>query len=207
MSKRILLLLTMLVFAFTTINTSKAQDNLGACHKGAKSFTFMYTPFQSNLGLISSGSFGETTNTGEITNTPLAGVGFQYYLSDYWVLGAAVHAGVTKTTNNTNITTTTTTLGIDAGLSYQLKSLYNVSPYVGAGINYGMRNITSAGTTLKGESFGIGVNTGFDWFFTNAISIGGRYTLGAQVSTVKDLPGSTVQFGTGVTSVVLNAYF
>ena len=43
-------------------------------------------------------------------------------------------------------------------------------------------------TEFSGSGFGIGINFGFDWYFTEGISLGGKYTLGYSNRNLLTLP-------------------
>ena len=103
-----------------------------------------------------------------------------------------------------------------------LNHLYSVSPYVGLNVNFGnysaSQDETVGGTTTTSETsgtgFGVGLNFGFDWYFTEGLSLGGRYTLGYQSygkpeaksgnTTVEGTSRS--EFGIGTASVILNVH-
>ena len=114
-----------------------------------------------------------------------------------------------------------TTFGISLDVNYHFRSLYSVSPYLGLNLNYGNYSSTttplasnSTATDTKGSSFGAGVNFGFDWYFTEGISLGGRYTLGfRQWSAPEQTTGNNTltgpdgnRIGTGIMSVLMNVH-
>ena len=168
----------------------------------------MYTPFQSNLMEVGAGAYSSTDGNGVVTTTPLTGVGLRYFVSDNWVASVGVNVGVRNWKNTTNTDYTSTTVGIDANMDYSLRTIYNISPYIGVNVNYGMMNTNGGGTNLRGEAYGLGANLGFDWYFTPGISLGGKYTLGFQVATNPAQNSNKVySLGTGLSSVVMNVHF
>ncbi len=104
-----------------------------------------------------------------------------------------------------------------------MEALYSVSPYFVVNLNFGTYSSTSEQTVstvtdkieYSGTGFGAGINFGFDWYFTEGLSLGGKYTLGFQSFgkpeqkqgnvTVEGASSST--FGTGAASVILNVHF
>jgi hypothetical protein len=210
---------------------------------GAKSFVFMYTPFQSNLNTVrvSSSSYGREQGNNLVFDIEnLYGAGFQYYLTNDigLVLGVNFGTGSYEFTANLSPTITelteesNTSLGVSLDANYHLKALYGISPYFGVNVNFaslsGTRDITTNGATpavpvqnfeLSGSGFGAGLNFGFDWYFTEGLSFGGKYTFGFNsfsaptatqkvggVSTTIDGPKES-SFGIGSASVMLNVHF
>lgn len=211
-------------------------------YSGAKSFVFMYTPFQSNFNPVYVGSAsGINPATGNFTNISLSGVGFQYYISNDFaiVLGANFGTMSDEETevrgNPPNVQTilyegSYTTFGLSVDANYHLKSLYGISPYVGLNVSFASFSASEDQTftgplnqvdnyEASGSGLGAGLNFGFDWYFTEGISLGGKYTLGfrsfsapeatekrGNVSTTSEGPSSS-SIGTGSASVMLNVHF
>lgn len=219
-----------LVLILLAANISLAQVNRNydgtkpEVMKGAKNFVFLYTPFQSNLMSAPAGAFsvGDSTSLGEVN---LFGIGFRYFVSNDISLTGGINFG-SETVNFPVAGSTSkhelTTFGISIDGDYHLPALYSVSPYVGININFGTATDkdTFMGTTIedKGSSFGAGANFGFDWYFTEGLSLGGKYTLGFRSLTAPERtqtggvnPGTTTgadgnTFGTGIMSVILNVH-
>lgn len=208
---------------------------------GSKSLVFLYTPFQSNLGSVPAGSAkiidlnAENLDYSEVN---LGGVGFRYFMTNNISLMGSLGYGTQtdkteqssgSSTNTTEVTATV--IGISADIDNHLNSLYSVSPYIGLNINFG-----SASSTLTDESnspsgatkstveysstaFGIGVNIGFDWYFTEGMSLGGKYTIGYKSYSEPEIKvidqgitdtvngPSSSSFGTSIASIILNVHF
>jgi hypothetical protein len=203
-------------------------------YSGSKSFVFMYTPFQSNFNPINvasaSGNFNGSTSFSDMN---LFGAGFQYYVTKEIALVLGVSFGTSTETQDSMNTftpkneTSSTSIGVALDANYHLKALYGVSPYIGVNVNFGSysetEETTSEGTASKLESkgtgIGAGLNFGFDWYFTEGMSIGGKYTIGFRSmsapeatstsgSTSNTFKGpSSTSIGTGAASVFLNVHF
>jgi hypothetical protein len=231
--------------SFAQVN-SKYDGPKPEVYAGAKSLVFMYTPFQSNLDQVPVGraSFGTEdppfSGNVDFDVQTLYGVGFQYYVSNEiaLVLGLNFGTGSYEITENLSTTITelteqsNTSFGLSVDANYHLKALYGISTYFGINVNFsslsGTRDITTNGATpavpvatyeLSGTGFGAGLNFGFDWYFTEGLSLGGKYTLGFSslgapdytrqiggVSTTVEGPSSS-SLGTGSASVMLNVHF
>jgi hypothetical protein len=232
--KKLLAVLTLVLFASTL---SFAQINKGwdgtkpEVYKGSKNFVFMYSPFVSpNLGSVYSGSFTEFEDTATTRINQLFGVGFQYYVTPEIALQFGLNFGYSKgepTLTSATASMSSTTFGLSVDANYHFKALYSVSPYLGLNANFGMGSTTLewtvANTTNKneysGNSFGAGVNFGFDWYFTPGLSLGGKYTLGYAMNSqpsYKETRGATTTeykgpkltvYGTGIASIMLNVHF
>ncbi len=228
--KKLFVALTLVLFVagyssaqYKPVNTN-FDGPMPEVKKGSRSFIFTYTPFQSNLGSVYSGSYTATGGTNnDLLQIDLAGIGFQYYVSNNISLGGGINFGST-TVNGPDSTASdfsASTFGLALDINYHFRSLYSVSPYIGLNLNYGMFSSTvtplatgGTETERKGNSFGAGVNFGFDWYFTEGISLGGRYTLGfRQWSAPEQTTGTNTltgpdgnSFGTGIMSVLMNVH-
>ena len=189
---------------------------------GAKSFVFMYTPFQTNFEPV----YVSTVSVYPASSMDLFGAGFRYFLTGNIALGAGLNFGTSSSemveANGDRTETSATSFGLAAEGNYHFMALYSVSPYVGANINFGSfsstTDVTTGGTLAttetSGSGFGAGVHLGFDWFFTEGLSLGGRYTLGFQSLSKPELKSAntTVEgesssfFGIGSASVILNVH-
>jgi hypothetical protein len=230
-----------LFFSMLLIGTtlSFAQLNSGydgpkpEVYSGAKSFVFMYTPFQSNFNpvYVASAS-GNSTGGTSFSDMNLFGAGFQYYVTREIALVLGVSFGTSSETQDSMSTsvpkneTSSTSLGVALDANYHFKALYSVSPYIGVNVNFGSYSETDettvGGTTSKMESsgtgLGAGLNFGFDWYFTEGMSLGGKYTVGFRSMSspeVTSTSGSTTNtftgpsrtsIGIGTASVYLNVH-
>lgn len=229
--KKLFVALTLVLFVagyshaqYKPVNTN-FDGPMPEVKKGSRSFIFTYTPFQSNLGSVYAGSYTSAsgTNYSDLSQIDLAGIGFQYYVSNEISLGGGLNFGSTSIdgADTTASDFSASTFGISLDINYHFRSLYSVSPYLGLNLNYGMFSSTvtpratgGTETETKGNSFGAGLNFGFDWYFTEGISLGGRYTLGfRQWSAPEVTSGATTtsgpegnRFGTGIMSVLMNVH-
>jgi len=231
-----------LVFSMLLIGStlSFAQLNSGydgpkpEVYSGSKSFVFMYTPFQSNFNpvYVASAS-GNSTGGTSFSDMNLYGAGFQYYVTKDIALVLGVSFGTSSETQDSMNTytpkneTSSTSLGIALDANYHLKALYGVSPYIGVNVNFGSYSesdeTTTGGSTTKMESkgsgIGAGLNFGFDWYFTEGMSSGGKYTIGFRSMSAPEVTSTTgstsntftgpsrTSIGTGAASVMLNVHF
>jgi len=143
--------------------------------------------------LFTLGGFGTFNLAGPVvatvSNTPIAGAGMKYFISDDLGLRILLALG-TSTKGADSILpagkTASMNFGLGAALEYHFRPLYSTSPYIGGGVNFGSGTLTtttkSGGTSTEvkssGTSIGLGVFAGFDWFFTRGIAIGAEYGLG-----------------------------
>ena len=190
--------------------------------KGSRSFVFRYTPFQSNFDPV----YVSTVSVFDAENMNLFGAGFRYFFTNQIAAVLSLNFGTGSTSqelqNGDKEESSSSTFGLSVDGNYHLKPLYSVSPYVGVNLNFGNYSSTDestvGGTTTKteysGSGFGVGVNFGFDWYFTEGISLGGKYTLGYRSlgkpdaktgNTTVEGPSSS-SFGVGSASVILNVH-
>ena len=225
--KKVLILFALII---PLANTSFGQVNSNydgpkpEVMRGAKSFMFMYTPFQSNFNPV----YVSTVSVYPDESVNLFGAGFRYFLTSNIALGVGLNFGTGSTemeeANGDVTEASITTFGVAVEGNYHFMALYSVSPYVGANINFGSRStsvdFTPAGgsaitSETSGSGFGAGVHLGFDWFFTEGLSLGGRYTLGFQSISKPEnteanttVEGESASFiGIGSASVILNVHF
>ena len=98
--KKISLLFVVMFFAASTTfgQANKGWDGTKPeVWKGSRAMVFMYTPFQSNLGAVNTGSsslFQDSLNAGEQN---LAGLGVQFFLSPNWSLTGGINFGSNTT--------------------------------------------------------------------------------------------------------------
>jgi len=193
-------------------------------HKGAQSFVFQYTPFQSNLEPVYVGTISIPDQT--LASADLFGAGFQYYVTDQIALALGLSFGTSSSSledDNGSTENSLTIFGFSVDANYHLRSLYSVSPYIGFRVNYGLLSGSSEfnpdggetqTTDYSGNGFGVAAQCGFDWYFTEGLSLGGKYALGFQslgTPEVTDEDGtvegpSSTAFGISTFSVILNVH-
>ena len=215
-----------LMFMVTTINFGQVNSNYDGpkpeIKKGSKSFVFRYTPFQSNL----EPAYVSTISVFDEDNLDLFGIGFRYFFTDEIGVTGGLNFGTSSSseefTNGDKLDISSTNFGISADANYHFKALYSVSPYVGINLNFGSYSstitLTEGGTTndleYYGSGFGVGVNFGFDWYFTAGLSLGGKYTLGLRspgkpeekIGNTTTEGQSSSFFGIGYASIILNVH-
>ncbi|MBE0572909.1 MAG: outer membrane beta-barrel protein [Ignavibacteriaceae bacterium] len=192
---------------------------------GAKSFVFQYTPFQSNLEPVYVGTV--SVPDGTISSIDLVGAGFRYFVTNQIAIGLGLSFGTSSSSLETEAgksESSATLFGVGVDANYHLMALYGISPYVGLNVNFGSLSGTdeftpeggvTEETEFSGNGFGVAAQLGFDWFFTEGLSLGGKYALGfrslgepeitSEGETEKG-PSSTL-FGISTFSVILNVHF
>jgi len=177
---------------------------------GDKAMVFMFNGFDD----LSLGAYGGNY-----------GFGMRYYIAD----GTAIRGGVefggeTDTNDDADTENAYTSYGLSAVYEKHLEgACSSVSPYWGIGASFSMfaDKYTDADDdtwTDKGTGFsGFGV-VGFEWGFTNCMTLGGEYQAGLSswsTETETDIDGDTDIFdeysgsfiGFGAASVYLSVYF
>jgi hypothetical protein len=192
---------------------------------GAKSFVFQYTPFQSNLEPVYVGTV--SVPDGTISSIDLFGAGFRYFVTNQIALGLGLSFGTASSSLETEAglsESSATIFGVGIDANYHLMSLYGVSPYVGVNVNLsslsGTDEFTPDGgatetTDYSGSGLGIAAQFGFDWFFTEGLSLGGKYALGFRSLGEPEITSegetekgpSSSSFGISTFSVILNVHF
>jgi len=221
--------ITVFLFFSSSILFAQANKNYDGpkpeVYKGSQSFVFQYTPFQSNLEPVYVGSISIPDQN--LSSANLFGAGYQYYFTNQIAVVFGLSYGTTSSSledDNGKTESSLTLFGISVDGNYHLVSLYSVSPYIGLHINYGLLSgsdefTPDGGETLttdySGNGFGIAAQCGFDWYFTEGLSLGGKYALGFQslgkpeITTedgTEEGPSSTA-FGISTFSVLLNVHF
>ena len=218
--------LVMLIFASMQFCFAQANKNFDGpnpeVYSGSKSFVFLYTPFQSNLDPV----YVSSASIYDADMVDLYGAGFQYYFTHQFAGVFGLNFGTASTEqdfpNGDRTETSATSVGVSIDANYHFPSLYSVSPYLGFNANYGTYSTevteieggTTTTTEMSGNGFGAGVNFGFDWYFTEGLSLGGKYTLGFRSlgSPEQTVGGTNVEgqssssFGIGSASVILNVH-
>jgi hypothetical protein len=219
-------IIVMVMFAFVPFSFTQVNKNYDGpkpeVQQGSKSFVFMYTPFQSNFDPV----YVSTVSVYSADQMDLYGAGFQYFVTHQFAVVFGFNLGSNSSEqvfpNGDREELSATTVGISLDGNYHFYSLYGVSPYIGLNINYGLLSSelqeTEGGslttTELSGSGFGAGINFGFDWYFTEGLSLGGKYMLGFRSLTAPEQSdGSTTveglssnSFGIGTASVILNVH-
>lgn len=221
--KSLLILLTfaLMQFGFAQVN-SNYDGPKPEVRQGSKSFVFMYTPFQSNFDPV----YVSTVSVFDDDQMNLFGAGFRYFFTNEIGVTLALNFGTGSTEqefpNGDREENSASTLGMAVDANYHLKALYGVSPYLGINANFGTYSskteLTEEGVTstteYSGNGFGAGINFGFDWYFTEGLSLGGKYTLGFRsLGKPEETVGPTTVegqsasfFGIGTASVILNVH-
>jgi len=235
--KKLFAALTLVLF-LTSLSYAQVNKNYDGvkpeCKKGSHALVFMYSPFVSgSLGAVFSGNASSYNDTLSSNTVALYGAGYRYWVSDQFSINGGINFGMDKvsaTFTGGTSETKTTTYGINLEGLYQFKPMYSIAPYIGLGANFGMYDYTwdmtqtVGGTsttnewTNSGNAFGVGLGIGFDWYFTEGMSLGGRYTVGLRsysapegkytsgtTSTTYKGPDRMI-VGTGAASIFLNVH-
>ena len=161
-----------------------------------------------------------------MSDADLFGAGFRCFITDRIAIGAGLSFGNTSSTledDNGMTENSLTVFGIAVDANYHLRSLYSVSPYIGVHINYGHLSGSSeftpdggqvATTDYSGNGVGIAAQFGLDWYFTEGLSLGGKYALGFQSLGKPEITTedgteegpSSKDFGISTFSVILNVH-
>lgn len=216
----LIMFVTTLTFAQVNTNYDGPKPEV---REGSKSFVFRYTPFQGNFDPAFVGSASEYPES----IVDLYGAGFRYFVTNQIAVGLGLNFGTGSSTqefaNGDKEHLSATSFGVSVDGNYHFKALYSVSPYVGVNLNFASVSSTLEQTTdnvtdkteYTGSGFGAGVNFGFDWYFTEGLSLGGKYTLGfrslgkpdRKTGNVTVEGPSRTSFGIGTASVILNVHF
>ena len=207
-------LFTFMVLAVMLVATA-AQAAEVPTSRGDKAMVFMFE----GLAFLSAQEYGEY------------GFGMRYYIADGTAIRAGVQFGKYTWTDDDEATDPDndseykdSTYGVNAVYERHLGSpCASVSPYWGIGAGYTMSSDEStdeAGDTWKysGSGFaGFGV-MGFEWAFTDCLTLGGEYMLGYEnwsakseseiggiTTTYNEYSESWMEFSTA--SVYLSVYF
>lgn len=161
--------------------------------------------------------YGPSAN-GTTNSSAIAHIGIQHFLSRDLAFRVLLNFSTENDGADSNARTNSE-YGIGVGVLHYFRSLYNIAPYVGAGLGYMMSKGPDFGhveqiipgqnpqgvSQAPGESslstFGITAVAGFDWYLTPNIAFGSEYALGfsssggtftpSGSSTSTDLPTST----------------
>jgi opacity protein-like surface antigen len=119
------------------------------------------------------------------------GIGFRYFFADGMAIRPGINVDYSKDTQKATSDllrdgeTTMTHFGFSLVLEKYLPTIKSVAPYVGIGAGFGyskddltapLQPKTSKEETVEtGTSFGLRAVAGFQWYFTDNISLGGEY--------------------------------
>lgn len=200
---------------------------------GSMSVAFTYTPFQSDLGGVPTSSLISSSGS----SVDLVGVGYKIFIANRFSLLIGLGWGISSSTreadsiSSVKVETSDIVWGGSVAGNFHLPSFYSITAYFGPNVNIGIystetKSTTSAGIQRKDEysnfSFGLGAHFGFDWFFTEGMSLGGKYSLGFQITPESEetityssgtpLPStektpSRFVLGTSIVSILLNVHF
>lgn len=224
------------LFSFSSLFGQANKDWDGVkpeVYPGSKSVVFTYTPFQSDLGGVPTGSIILPSGF-DFLRVDLVGVGFKIFVSSKISLLASLGYGLNSATQEPNAPSTLKTEVTTAywsgaiAANFHFASFYSIAPYVGISIHL---SALAADATMSdppsdskvefsSTSFGTGAHFGFDWFFTEGISLGGQYSLRLNISPESEITTtsssgtattekgpSLTTFGTGVGTIILNVHF
>ncbi len=120
------------------------------------------------------------------------GVGLRYYMSDDMALRPGVQIGYSKfkdKSDDPEVETTMMNVGANITVEKHFTGGKSISPYVGAqvGVAYGQDKDTAGDVEVKDKlmSFGVGGVLGFEWGFTESLTLGGEYNLGLRIASHK----------------------
>jgi opacity protein-like surface antigen len=210
---------------------SMAQAATVATTAGTKAMVFRFSGL-SNLGLS---GYSGMQFAGNLDVPANVGVGMRYYIHDGLAIRPGLDIGMARSSEkglggDTDDKTSGSVIGLSVAIEKHLPGPANVSPYMGGGAGFGMARATSepsrpqqpaTGTMLKATdkavAFGVFGMLGFEWGFTESLTLGGEYRLGLNVSsgsterefqnspTVKSNEISGLGIGFGTASVYLSA--
>jgi opacity protein-like surface antigen len=180
--KRFLLVALALVFVAGAVQAADVVTTAGS-----KALVFQFNGL-SNLGL----------------GTYNGGIGMRYYLKDKLALRPGLELGLSQDKTKAGISgysddkVTDMGFGLSLALEKHMTPVQSISPYIGAGAGFNISNnkheysVSSnptTGTTLKvtdkGMGFGVFGLAGFEWGFTNSVTLGGEYRLGLNIGSGK----------------------
>lgn len=201
--RRALLVLGLMAFIITLAGPAAAAPI--ETKAGTKALVFQFSGL-SDLGL--SGYQG--------------GIGARYYFQDGMALRPGIDIGISSSKDKTEdpeLKNTGTTLGLSLAVEKHLAGAKSISPYIGAGagFHYGKdkEEQGSAEATDKLTTVNVAALAGFEWGFTESLSLGGEYSLGfatgshktehkANNTTVTTVDESGMMVGVSTASVFLS---
>lgn len=157
------------------------------------------------------------------------GIGMRYYMQDGLALRPGVVFDMLSSTEKAPVSGFTddkesaTVVGINLAIEKHAAGMGSLSPYLGADAGFSMSNVkeepsvssspvngTVLKSTTKGTAFGVGLLAGFEWGFSEGVTLGAEYKLSATFGSSKeeteikglptvttdDISGSMIGFGT-----------
>jgi opacity protein-like surface antigen len=150
------------------------------------------------------------------------GIGARYYFQDGMALRPGLDIGISSSKDKTEdpeVKDTGTLFGLSLAVEKHLAGAKSISPYLGAGVgfHYG-QDKTEQGDfseTDKATTISVAGLAGFEWGFTESLSLGGEYSLGfatgshkterkSNNTTVTTVDESGSVIGVGTASVFLS---
>jgi opacity protein-like surface antigen len=218
--KRLLLVVLALFLVAGVVQAAEVTTTAGT-----KAMVFQFSGL-SSLGL------------GPYSGVGGSGIGLRYYLSEGTALRPGLTVGFGSTTTKSQVSgmsddkATNMNFGVNVALEKHLQAVSAISPYLGAGVGAGIFNNkhepsvasnpptgTATKITDKGTSFGVFGLGGFEWAWTNGLTLGGEYRFGLNfasgkseterqgMSTVTDGDESGFNLGFSTASVYLSVNF
>lgn len=164
--RRALLVLGLMAFIISLAGPAAAAEIVTKA--GTKALVFQFSGL-SDLGL--SGYQG--------------GIGARYYMSDGLALRPGIDIGLASTKDKTEDPEwkeTVTTMGLSLALEKHLAGAKSISPYIGAGagFHYGKDKEEQGDDEQveKATTISLAALAGFEWGFTESLSLGGEYSFG-----------------------------
>jgi opacity protein-like surface antigen len=152
----------------------------------------------------------------------MGGIGMRYYIQDDLALRPGINIGIGTAKDkqqDPERKTTDTTFGLNLTLEKHMAGAASISPYIGAraGFDYSKDKNEQGDneSTDKRTGFGVAGVLGFEWGFTESLTLGGEYALGVRSGSreVEVKTGSTTEttrdessmdFGISTASVFLS---
>jgi opacity protein-like surface antigen len=171
---------------------SMAQAAAVETTAGTKAMVFRFSGL-SNLGLS---GYSSLLDLGDLDVPANVGVGVRYYISDGLAIRPGLDIGMASTKTKgqggfTDAKTSGSVIGLSVAVEKHLPGPASVSPYMGAGAGFMMAKVTvepsrflpsdpgdELKTTDKATMFNVFGMLGFEWGFTESLTLGGEYRLG-----------------------------
>lgn len=149
------------------------------------------------------------------------GFGFRYFYADETAIRGGLNFAYDKDETGEDYEETYTRFGAMVAWEKYMAPIASVAPYMGIGVSYIYNKWEEPATgTFADETMettqsdlGVGLLAGFQWYFTEAISLGGEYRLGFTYSsgevTQGDMSSDTTStsFGFTAASVFFAVHF
>lgn len=224
--KRFALCLICLLFIASMAQAAEVETGAGT-----KAMVFRFSGL-SNLGLT---GYSNLPDLGDLDIPTNVGAGMRYYISDGLAIRPGLDIGMASSTEkgqggDTDDKASASMIGVSVAMERHLAGPANVSPYMGAGVGFTLakatqepsRSTPSPDFTLLKETdkatiFSLFGMLGFEWGFTESLTLGGEYRLGLNSAsgsseseyqngpTVKGNEISGMSLGFSTASVFLSA--